>query len=139
MKPEDFISAVGVPYPEEVAHVSWTSIEILPFLIGRKWDEIALAYVHAVRPTYIRVVRSSQTLDAREGRVTVNVDKDDIITNIEQEVQVALPEGIAHGHHLECVLNGYDYDPDRDDEGFFYCPYLPEQLSNVLIENINKK
>lgn len=34
-------------------------------LNGRKWDEIALAYVHSLRPTAIRVTQGAGTCKRR--------------------------------------------------------------------------
>ncbi len=98
------------------------SIEVLPFLKGKKWDEIALAYVNAVRPSCIRVTTGMCTMDGRLWRVTVIVDENGIIKEITQEVEVGLPEGISHGKHLSHALRfGLDspeekwwrYDPEN--------------------------
>lgn len=80
-------------------------MEILQFLRGLKWGEIPLAYVHAVRPSSIRVTKGEVTCDSRKWRVTIEVDKNDIIREITQEVEVILPENIQHGYHLQNELN----------------------------------
>lgn len=83
----------------------YTSLNVLSFLKGKKWDEVALAYVHSLRPSSIRVSKDEITLDARCWRVTVMVDENDIIKEISQEVEVGLPEGVAHGHALDHALH----------------------------------
>lgn len=91
-----------VPYDAN----GYTSINVLPFLNGRPWDEIALAYVHALRPSQLRVVQEGIQLDAEAWRVTVWLNPDArTIKSIEQEVQVGLPDGIDHGHALDIALN----------------------------------
>jgi len=73
----------------------FTVVESLPFLKGRPWDDIALGYVHALRPTSVRVIayREGAQLDSRTWRVTVHLDEKGNIRSIEQEVQVGLPDG----------------------------------------------
>lgn len=85
----------------------YTVIDVLQFLNGRPWDEIALAYVHALRPSKIRVNNlDCWKLDATNWRVSVLLEPDDrTIKRITQEVAVGLPEGIDHGHALECAMN----------------------------------
>lgn len=80
------------------------SVEVLDFLKGKPWDDVALAYVHSLRPTSIRVTTGTVKLDARTWRVTVIVDDKDIIESITQEVEVGLPEGVAHGEALDAAL-----------------------------------
>lgn len=73
-----------VAYEEPVSR-GYQCLPVLHYLWGRKWDELALAYVRSVRPTSIRVTTGEIKLDARTGRVTVYVDEDDTILWIEQE------------------------------------------------------
>jgi len=81
------------------------SIEPLPFLHGRKWDDTALAFVHGVRPSHLRVVCGSAQCDAQPWRVTVWLEDDgETIFKISQEISVGLPEGIRSGHELRCSL-----------------------------------
>jgi len=80
--------------------VGFTSLSVLEFLKGREWDEVALSYVHALRPTFVRVTTGMMTCDWRAWRVTVNLDEKNTIESIEQEVEVALPEGVANGQEL---------------------------------------
>lgn len=66
------------------------TIEVLPQLTGRMWDEDALNLVHALRPSSIRVSTGEIKCDSRTWRVTVYVDDYDVIMSIEQEVEVGL-------------------------------------------------
>ena len=83
----------------------YTSIEVLPKLKGKPWDEVALGYVHALRPSQLRVVQDGIQLDAQTWRVTVWLKKDNVtIDHIEQEVEVGLPEECPHGAGLDTAL-----------------------------------
>lgn len=83
----------------------YTVIEVLPILKGKPWDEVALGYVHALRPGQLRVVQDGIQLDARTWRVTVYLKKDErTISRIEQEVEVGLPEECPHGAGLDAAL-----------------------------------
>lgn len=73
------------PYPR-----GYTLIDVLPFLWGKKLDETTLNFIHALRPSSLRITRGEVTCDAMTWRVTVIVDEDDIVEKIEQEVEVGL-------------------------------------------------
>ncbi len=81
-----------------------TSINVLEFLHGKQWDDIALAYVHALQPSSIRVTHGTTKADSRQWRVTVYIDDDNNIKEITQEVVVGLPEEVAHGEALGVAL-----------------------------------
>jgi hypothetical protein len=100
---KDYHSSHMVEY-EEMERVSYQCLEVLPCLKGKKWNEVALAYVHSLRPTSIRVTKGETKLDARTWRVTVYVDNNDTIERIEQEVEVGLPDGVIHGEALKWAL-----------------------------------
>ena len=114
-------------------HMGFSDVPVLEFLKGRKWDKIALAYVHSLRPSGIRVITNWMTADAYSWRVTVVVDSDDIIQKISQEVEVGLPDGVNHGHGLSVALeHGIDSEElkslqNGDDMGI----YNPAALSKV--------
>lgn len=101
MKAADFYTSHMVMYDARAGgRYGYTSIKVLEFLNGRPWDDIALAYVHALRPYAIRVVRGAETCDSVQSRVTVYVDEKDIITGMRQEVEVWLPKGVENGYDL---------------------------------------
>lgn len=104
--PKRFLGTCGVPYEARRNSCGYTSIEVLPFLKGKPWDRIALGFVHALRPSKIRVTQGEVTCDARMWRVTVTVDDSNVIKEITQEVEVALPNGIANGGTLERIAKG---------------------------------
>lgn len=80
---------------------SFTSFQILEFLTGKPWDEVALACCTAFNPSYIRVTDGLVNLDGRVGRITVLIDENTkLIKKITQEVRVELPEKIRSGSAL---------------------------------------
>lgn len=93
---KDYHSTHAVAY-ERPTRFGFTDIDVLPFLVGRPWDVHALAFVHALRPSYIRVTTGEETCDSRTWRVTVTVDENDIIQKIRQEVEVGLPDDWRYG------------------------------------------
>ena len=114
MNPSDYIHTQGIKYEHSNAF-GYTDMPILEFLIGGEWDEIALAFVGALHPSNLRVVRGEETCDSCLGRVTIYVDKDMLITGAHQEVRVDLPRGIDNGYELQNALKarpsgGYKHD-----------------------------
>lgn len=93
----------------------YTTIQPLPFLHGKPWDDIALGYIHALRPSRVRVSTGSVQLDAQSWRVTVWLQADgETISRITQEVEVGLPDGIEDGHALEIAATPLPfYKPPR--------------------------
>lgn len=89
---------------EQFNRLGWKSINVLEFLNGKTWDDLALGYVHALRPSSIRVTKGGITLDARVWRVTVHINEDKTIKSIQQEVEVGLPETVAHGEAMRAAL-----------------------------------
>lgn len=63
-------------------------IKVLPELTGKPWNENALHLVHALRPSSIRVTTGEIKCDSRTWRVTVYINEENIIQEIEQEVEV---------------------------------------------------
>jgi len=97
-----------VVHYEEPDQISFDCLEVLPFLVGRPWDQFALNYVNSVRPSGIRVItpNGSETLDAQPWRVTVYLGNDyRTITRIKQEVEVGCV-GAKHGHGLSRYMHG---------------------------------
>lgn len=99
-KPSDFYSTLGVTY-DNTQTCGYLSIPVLSFLKGLKWGKEALAYVHGLRPSQIRVTQGECKANATLWRVTVFVDKEDIILGIEQEIEVT---GIGSGNDTEQAL-----------------------------------
>lgn len=98
----------GDPYAS--AGIGWTDVTVLQFLWGRPWDEVALAYVHSLRPSLLRVIVAGglETCDARPWRVTVYLNGDNTIKKIVQEAEVAIGfvPGCRNGYELRCLLEG---------------------------------
>ena len=86
---------------------SYSVIEVLAFLKGRKIDKVVMGYLHALRPSKIEVVpfRESTHCDAFTWRVRIFLNKDETIDCIQQEIQVGCYDDVEHGAHLSCLLN----------------------------------
>lgn len=79
----------------------YTVIPVLEFLAGRRLDDVAGAYISALRPSSVRITTGEIKLDARPWRVTIYVNPtEEFIVGIEQEVEVLLGEGIENGDEL---------------------------------------
>ena len=95
--------------------ISWgsLSIEVLPNLIGRPWDQYALNLIYGLRPSSLRVTTGEVTCDRRPWRVTVYLESDErTIRRVEQEVDVGLT-GARHGHGLHKYAKGADPKPQN--------------------------
>ena len=103
--PDYYHDRQGKSYAGHEQH-GFTRLAVLTFLVGDPWDEIALAYLRSVRPSYIRVLKTydEQTNDHIPWRVTVEVNKENEILSIDQEVEVGLPAGIDNGYRLDRAL-----------------------------------
>lgn len=78
--------AVKVPVPMDHG-IMFNRIELLPHLKGRPWNNDALNWVLALRPSAIRVTTGLCTCDSYTWRVTVLVEDDGrTIRSISQEV-----------------------------------------------------
>ncbi len=79
----------------------YCSIPVLEFLKGREWNDVALAYVHALRPTRIRVIEDGRTqMNSENWRVTIYLAEDKTIKSLFQEVEVGLPEGYESSYEF---------------------------------------
>lgn len=78
----------------------WTEIDVLPELIGKKWGPIPLGLCHVVRPSSIRVTTGETKCDASTWRLTVYVDKDDIIQSLHQEVEFGGTDEVGSGYEM---------------------------------------
>ncbi len=79
-----------------------TSISHFAFLNGRELDEVALSFIHALRPSKVRVVFGSVKADACNWRVTIYLYsmEDRRIKEITQEVEVGLPDDCENSDEL---------------------------------------
>ena len=106
MKARDYLGVGEGQQPEfkRFPMGGFTIIRPLAFLHGRKWDDLALGFIHALRPSSVRVVKTGAWLNSSNWRVTVWLNADDTIRVIEQEVAVGLPEGIQNGHEMNLAV-----------------------------------
>lgn len=106
---KDYKSSLGINFKleDEFNSSGFIAMPICQFLYGRKWDRVALAYVAAHNPTQIRVIDSDTGLkmNSRLNRVTIYVDKHDVIYYIEQEVEIPLPDGYEYGEYFTEYLS----------------------------------
>lgn len=108
--PKSCFTGHGAKYQDTFERMGWCSLPIFEFLWGKKKFDASVYYaLSAFKPSSIRVLRFNEdllTADSWLGRITVFLDKDDIINRIDYEVDVGLPRGIAHGNSLMMVLDG---------------------------------
>lgn len=88
---------------EEPQSRAWTTIEVLSFLVGLKWNDLALQYCHALRPSAIRVSTGEIHCTSRNWRITVFVDGNNTITKIEQEVVIGGKYGSGYTTNLKLL------------------------------------
>jgi len=101
--------------PLDINYVEWKdfprrgfiSIDVLPELNGRQFDDYAIGLIHALRPSCIRVSSNGCIkTDSMVWRVTVYTTPNKIIEKVEQEVVVGLPEGCENGYEFGCHMKG---------------------------------
>lgn len=92
--PDDYRDWCGLPY-NAPRRTGYTVLPVLQFLWGHPWNDLALCYVHSLRPSSLRVTGGEITCDSRTWRVTVFL-KDDLrtIDRIEQAVEVGEYSGM---------------------------------------------
>jgi hypothetical protein len=89
-----YLSTHGVVYsPPRGWKQSGLSLLILPELVGKPWDNIALSALSAFNPPVIRVTFGEIKTDWWYGRITVYITKPRRITAIMQECLVDLENG----------------------------------------------
>lgn len=115
-KADRYRSAYGEKW-EEGRSAGCLVIPVLEFLWGEPWNNLALDFVHALKPTAVRVANTGWwPCDAQVWRVTVALSKDDkTIKRIEQEVEVGL-HSAKNGHNLSDQLK-----EQKGDENFRLC------------------
>ena len=103
-KPEDFkVYHHAIPKKENA--YSWTSVGVLPELIGRPWNDITMCYVLSLEPAAIRVSDGCVTLDNSVGRITVIINDSNIIQKIYKEVQIPVPDGMFASDLRRALMN----------------------------------
>lgn len=89
-----YLGGHGHPYePPRSSVRGRTDIAVLTCLWGLPFNNLAMAYIHALQPTAIRASFGEVTCDGWPGRVTVMLNADRTIERIEQEVEVAYGSG----------------------------------------------
>lgn len=93
---------------EKLNKHGWMTLEVVPYLIGRPWNNAALNVVMSLRPSAIRVIVAdgSQTLDSYSWRVDIYLDSDGrTIRKIMQAVVVGLI-GCRYGADVSSYIEG---------------------------------
>ena len=100
-----FLDHCGKDIEDPTQHrYCWSSIPMLESLWGQPWNNLALNYVLALRPSAIRVSDGGVTLDCYNWRVTVILEKDKrTIKHIDQECTVS-SIGVESGFDLQLKL-----------------------------------
>lgn len=94
---------------------STTQVEILPELKGKCINKIVLSYISSFKPDRLKIVSTSgETMEGKEGCVTIYTDKYGTIKKITFGITLILPDHDfdnidCDGHIMECVLNGWKY------------------------------
>lgn len=102
-KPEDF-KVYHHAIPKNENRYSRASVEVLPELIGKPWNDITMCYVLSLEPSAIRVSDGCVTLDGHTGRITVFVDSDNKIEKISKEVKIPIPDDMD-AYDLRVIMN----------------------------------
>lgn len=102
--PDYYRGSQGEDY-QEPPRRGFATLPVLEFLCGSPWDDFALCWLQALRPSKIRVTRGEETTDAIPWRVTVQVNADNRIESIYQEVEVGLRKKDRYGHDLQAELD----------------------------------
>lgn len=90
----------------------WMTLDVLPELVGRPWNNAAANFLVCLRPSAVRVTYGSVTLDSYNWRVTVYLNQNGTIRRITQEVEVGLT-GFRNGHDASLYLAHEDDHLDR--------------------------
>ena len=77
-----------------------TTINVLGFLKGLPLDNLAMSYLHALRPSRVEVIRGEEKCVTQPWQVRVYLDENDRITNIKQQVDVAFASGYTIDNEL---------------------------------------
>lgn len=101
----DYRDPSGVEYKPTREQV-FPCLPVCQYLWGSPWNELALAAVSTLRPSRIRVVRSTDFVncDGVWWRVTVYLNEDSTIESVEQEVAADVGDQVKNGHDLRVQL-----------------------------------
>lgn len=111
----------------------YTSVKILEFLTGKPWNNLALNYVLGFSPNMIRVVSGMERCDAVPGRITVRLDSEDKIREIEMECRVGL-FGCLDGHDLRLKTK----DPHHQTQFLSPCYINVDSLTELLSRQVDR-
>ena len=97
--------------PQKSDRRGYTLVKVLPHLVGRPCDDVAMSYIQGLRPSFVRIVTGVMTCDSFTWRVTVHVDAENVIRDIEQEVEIGLPEPFGCAYEMDQYLRTGEHHP----------------------------
>ncbi len=100
--------------PKVFDALGWTTVKVLPELVGKRWSPLTLGFVHGLKPHSITITHGEKTCDGDSDRVTVYIDKGGIIKNVTLGICVGLPSGVQNGGDAQEKLSR--------ELGIFYAP-----------------
>jgi hypothetical protein len=77
---------------EKPKHLTLIILPVLKMFWGSKFDKTTNNFLNSLRPSIVRIIkpRKPYAIDNKPWRVSVFVDKNNIIEKIEQEVMIGL-------------------------------------------------
>ena len=70
-----------------------------------------MGYIQGLRPSFVRIVTGCMTCDCYTWRVTVHVDGQNIIQDIDQEVEIGLPEPFGCSYEIDQFIKTGEHRP----------------------------
>jgi hypothetical protein len=119
---EDTFSKFGMCY---------TTIPVLPFLTGKKLNNMIYNFLQCCRPSCVRIVKQNEGMhaDSRSWRITIYIDENNMIKSIEQEVECGTL-GIRNGQDAHNFMENNYEALDRPQARCYINPRCLEKLKN---------
>lgn len=100
-----YFGGYGAPFDKkDFEGTSVMTVKVLPELIGKPLNHIAMGFISALNPLFLRVTTGELSTDSKPGRITVLIGDQMIIKDVSMERVVWLPPGIPTGNQLKRAL-----------------------------------